>query len=77
MTTERAELSCIIVTICKKSVEVSDPGIMAELFTFYKEKIHIVFQFHFTLRNPQWRYKFPIMFDMVHIDCHIVILLKL
>ena len=50
---------------------------MTILFAFYKEKIHIFFQFHFTVSNPQWRYKFPIVFDMKHIDCHIVILLKL
>ena len=77
ITTEGAELSGVVIIICKKSIKVSNPGIVTMLFTFYQEEIHIVFQFHFTLSNPQRRYEFSIMLDMIHINCHVVILLKL
>ena len=43
------------------------------LFTFYQEEIYIFPQFHFTLCDPQWRYKISIVFDVIKIDCHIIL----
>ena len=74
---ERAKFSYMRISIGEQSIQIADPSVMGGIFTFDQQKVDHILKSHIIVSYPQWRYLFPIMMHVKHIDGKLVLFLKL